>query len=66
MDKYKARLKRIANNMAEDEALWIIPGPHRAITEAYLQQALRFLTALIEENEKDIALFAHEDWIDNK
>ena len=44
------RLRALVDEQAEDEALWAIyPDGHQPISEAYLQQELRRLHALIEE-----------------
>jgi len=43
----RQKLRDLVNTQAEDEGLWFVA---KYITEAYLQQALRELHALIEEN----------------
>lgn len=43
------KIREVVNEQAEDEALWSIPiGRLQNIAEAYLQQELRKLHALIE------------------
>ena len=53
-DEIIARAKRVCEQQAKDESLWF---PARYITEAYLQRALRQLTAIIENDPVDMAIY---------
>lgn len=54
----RERLRALVNEQAEDEGLWF---KAEYITEAYLQQALRKLHALIEGDELALAALAGKD-----
>lgn len=44
-----ARIRAIAAEQAEDDGLWSLPMGQQPIMEAYLQQELRRLHAVIED-----------------
>jgi len=52
--KYETELKKLAARQAEDEGIFFIA---ETAAEAYLQQEIRKLHALIEENELDISIY---------
>ena len=52
------RLERVAANQAEDDGLWFVA---QTASEAYLQQALRHIHALIEGEEAIARLTAAEE-----
>ncbi len=48
------QIQKVVNEQAEDEGLWSVPAEGlQPIAEAYLQQELRRLHAVIEESAQD-------------
>jgi hypothetical protein len=61
MTKYRARLHKVSQAMAENQALWL---DAQTAPEAYLQKALRILCALIEEDKEVLSILDVEDFLD--
>lgn len=55
--KYEKELKELAAKQAEDGGLWF---DAKTAPEAYLQQEIRKLHALIEGDEMDIQIYCSE------